>query len=77
MGANIIRKEKLLRITPKLFRRFFGSQLGEKIYAPDFKVADKFYKYYPDEVRRDTLICLPNIDNDEKLLPNIANILAI
>ena len=81
--ANIMRKGKLLRMTPKLFRKFFGSHQGEQRldpallqsmmgHAPGSRVTDKYYKHFSDEARRNAIIRLPDMEQNEKMLPIVA-----
>ena len=85
--ANIIRKGKPLIMTPKLFRKFFGSHQGQQRldpallqammgHSPGSRITDKYYKHYSDKARRDALIKLPNIEQNKKMLPPVANKMA-
>jgi len=76
--ANIKRNGTILRITPKLFRKFYSTfQAENRIdpalvqsmmgHAPGSRVTDRSYKFFSQDARRQALISLPEIDKiDEK-----------
>ncbi len=76
--ANVTKNGKLLRMTPKLFRKFYSTfQAENRIdpalvqsmmgHAPGSRVTDRNYKYFSQNARRQALISLPEIDKiDEK-----------
>ena len=85
--ANIIKNGKLLRTTPKLFRKFYSTfQAENRIdpalvqsmmgHTPGSRVTDRNYKYFSQEAHREALISLPKIekpnDNTSAVAKNLA-----
>ena len=70
-------------MTPKLFRKFYGTiQAEERLdpgllqtmmgHSPGSRVTDQYYKKFSDNARRDALIKLPDSEQNKKVLPVVA-----
>ncbi len=85
--ANIYKNGKLLRMTPKLFRKFYSTFQAENRvdpalvqsmmgHTPGSRVTDRNYKYFSLEAHREALISLPEIDNIDEKSSFVARIMA-